>query len=146
MTRIIITGASGLVGSETLRRALDHGQVTAVTALVRRPLQISHPKLKIVIHKDFLNYDLLGDLFANHDACIWCLGISQSRVSASEYFIITHDYALAAATAAFHFNPRMVFSFVSAMGADPAGRFPLRFARVERADRVRTGKCRTIST
>jgi len=129
--RIIITGASGLIGSETLRMALDHREVSAVTALVRRPLQISHPKLEVVIHEDFLNYDQLGELFANHEACIWCLGISQSRVSATEYFIITHDYALAAARAACHFNPGMVFSFVSAMGADTAGRSPVRFAKVK---------------
>ena len=129
--RMIITGASGLVGSETLRRALDHREVSAVTALVRSPLQISHPKLEVVIHKNFLSYEQRGELFANHEACIWCLGISQSRVSANEYFIITHDYALAAARAAYHFNPEMVFSFVSAMGADPTGRIPLRFARVK---------------
>src|SRR5690349_11759517 len=96
---LLITGATGMVGSEAVRQALLDPSIQRVTALVRRPLTIQHPKLQVVLHHDFLNYVGLEDLFRRHDACLWCLGISQTQVSTAEYRRITHDFTLASARA-----------------------------------------------
>src|SRR5690349_19807852 len=97
--KIILTGATGMVGSEVLRQAIADPGISEVTAITRSSPGISHPKLSVIIHKDFLNYTGLEDVFRSHDACLWCLGISQTLVSREEYEVITYDYALAGATA-----------------------------------------------
>ncbi|HLX11205.1 MAG TPA: NAD(P)H-binding protein, partial [Bacteroidota bacterium] len=75
---ILITGATGMVGEEVVRQAILDPGIDRITALVRRPLELSHAKLEVVVHSDFLRYDGLTDLFRKCDACLWCLGISQT--------------------------------------------------------------------
>ena len=88
-----------MAGSEIIRQAIADDGITAIIALVRRPMEISHPKITEIIHKDFLNYDTVKDQFKECDPCIWCLGISQLQVSKQEYGVITYDYTIAAAKA-----------------------------------------------
>jgi len=128
---IIVTGATGTAGSEVIREALNETDIVTVTALVRRPLDIQHPKLKTIIHNDFLNYGGLEELFKSSDACIWCLGISQSLVTKEEYIKLTHDYALAAAKAMLEANPQITFMFLSGMGADSKEKSHILFAWVK---------------
>lgn len=128
---ILITGTTGLAGSEVLQAALSDDSIAQVTAITRKPLEIRHPKLKVVIHSDFLDYSGLADMFKSHDACVWCLGIAQSLVSESEYHQITHDYTLAAAKAMLAANPKMAFMFLSGMGADSNEKSRTLFARVK---------------
>jgi uncharacterized protein YbjT (DUF2867 family) len=129
--KIIITGASGTAGSETLHQALLDPEITEVIALVRKPTAVEHPKLKTIIHTDFLNYAGLETVFKNTDACIWCLGISQSKVSKDEYQVITFDYTMAAAKAMLAANPNFTFVFLSGMGADSKEKSRTIFARVK---------------
>lgn len=129
--KIIVTGATGLVGAEVLRQAILDDQIQEVTAIVRKPLDISHPKIKTVLHQDFTDYSDLSELFKNYDACAWCLGISQSQVNKEEYHIITYDYALAAAKAMLQANPAITFLFLSGMGADSTEKSNTLFARVK---------------
>jgi uncharacterized protein YbjT (DUF2867 family) len=129
---IIVTGATGLVGAEVIREAIKDDGISSITALARRPLAIpQHPKLNPVIHKEFMNYSGLEKLFAIHDACLWCLGISQSQVSKEEYHVITYDYTIAAARAMLKANPVMTFMFLSGAGADPEEKSKTLFARVK---------------
>jgi len=129
--KIIITGATGMVGSEVLRQALSDDKFEQVTAIVRKPLDIQHPKLKTVIHKDFLDYSGLASVFRDNDACLWCLGISQNAVSEKEYIVITYDYALAAAKAMLEANPSITFLFLSGEGASSTEKSRLVFGRVK---------------
>mmetsp|Transcript_7251 Transcript_7251/g.21409 ORF Transcript_7251/g.21409 Transcript_7251/m.21409 type:complete len:226 (-) Transcript_7251:559-1236(-) len=131
--KIIITGATGTAGSEVLRQALAHPGIEAVTTLVRRDTGVEHPKLTTVIHKDFSSYDAVKDQLAGHHACLWCLGISQTQVSADEYQRITHDYALAAARAFANLSPGMRFLHLSGEGADTTEKSRIRFGRVKGA-------------
>jgi len=64
--------------------------------VARKPIEFNNPKIQIVTHYDYLNYKELLTIFGDSDACIWCLGISQTKVSKEEYIRITFDYAIAA--------------------------------------------------
>jgi len=131
--KIIIFGATGLIGSECVRQAIEDKDIEQITAVTRRDLDknITSDKLNVVIHSDFLDYNALSNLFMNHQACIWALGISQNAVNESEYIKITHDYTLAAAKAISSINPDMRFVFVSGMGADSTEQSRFLFGRIK---------------
>ncbi|MBL7699749.1 MAG: NAD(P)H-binding protein [Chitinophagaceae bacterium] len=129
--KIIVTGATGTVGSEVVRQAVLDDSIEQVTLLARNRSDLVHPKIRQIIHKDFLNYNGLEDVFRESDACIWCLGISQTRVSKQDYFIITYEYAVAAANAMLLANPQITFLFLSGEGADSTEKSRVRFARVK---------------
>lgn len=128
---IIITGATGMAGSELVRQAIADESITSIIALVRRPMEIVHPKITTVIHKDFLNYDAVKDHFKKADACFWCLGISQLQVSKQQYAVITYDYAVAAAKAMLAANPGIHFVFLSGNKADRTEKSSVLFARLK---------------
>jgi uncharacterized protein YbjT (DUF2867 family) len=129
--KIIITGATGMVGSEVVRQAIADDAFEQVTLLVRRPLTISSPKLKTVLHTDFLDYSAVADTFRNNDACLWCLGISQNQVKEDEYIRITYDYAVAAGKAMLDANPNIELLFLSGEGASSTEKSRLLFGRVK---------------
>ena len=128
---LLVTGATGLVGAEVVRQAIIDDDITQVTCLVRREGAIQHPKLKYIVHNNFLDYSSLVDVFRQQDACIWALGVSQTQVSKEKYHEITHDYAVAAAKALVIANPEITFLFVSGEGADPSETSKTLFARVK---------------
>jgi uncharacterized protein YbjT (DUF2867 family) len=129
--KIIVTGATGLVGAEVIRQAIQDRNVTGITALSRKPIDIVDQKLTTIIHNDFLDYSSLSELFKKADACIWCLGVSQSQVSKEQYHTITYDYAIKAANAMLYTNPQIRFVFVSGGGADSTEQSKTLFARVK---------------
>jgi uncharacterized protein YbjT (DUF2867 family) len=128
---IILTGATGVAGSEALRVSLADAGVSRVTVLTRRPTGIVHPKLTELTLADFLDYGPVMDRLAGHDACLWCLGISQNRVTREEYERITFEYTLAAARAMASVSPALRFCFLSGRGADSQEQSRVLFARVK---------------
>jgi uncharacterized protein YbjT (DUF2867 family) len=129
--RIIVTGATGLAGSEVVRQAILDDGISGITALVRRPLAILHPKLDVVLHDNFRDYSSLTAVFAGHDACIWCLGVSQTQVREDEYIRITYEYVVTAAQAMLSANPGIALLYLSAAGADTQEKSRLLFARIK---------------
>jgi uncharacterized protein YbjT (DUF2867 family) len=127
--KLILTGATGFAGGEVLEQALADPEVERVTVLTRRPLGVTHAKLSEVVVRDFLDYSAIR--VDKADACIWCLGVSQTQVSKEEYVVITHDYAVAAATAMIAANPNLRFCFVSGRGADPSEQSSQLYARIK---------------
>ncbi len=129
--KLIITGATGMVGSEVLREALADNEIESVTVIVRRSVDINHPKLKTILHQNFLDYSSLENEFKNNDALIWCLGISQNVVSKEEYIKITYDYTVAAAKAIVQSNDALRFLFLSGRGADNTEKTKLLFGKIK---------------
>jgi uncharacterized protein YbjT (DUF2867 family) len=129
--KIILTGATGMVGSEVLKEAIADPGISHITTIVRNNPGIENPKVTTVIHKNFLDYSRLEDVFKNNEACIWCLGISQTLVSKEQYQVITYDYTLVAAKAMLKSNPAISFLFLSGSGADPKEKSRTLFARVK---------------
>ena len=128
---VILTGVTGVAGSAALRECLADPGVGRVTALTRRPLGMTHGKLVEVVTADFLDYAAMLPALAGHQACLWCLGISQTRVSPAEYERITYDFTLAGAKAMASANPELVFCFLSGRGADRAEKRRVLFARIK---------------
>jgi uncharacterized protein YbjT (DUF2867 family) len=128
-TRLVIIGATGMVGGYALRYALGHPAVGAVTAIGRRTLGISHPKLKEVLHQDFADCSALVDALSDQDAAVFCLGAYTGVVSDAELHRVTVDYTAEFARVLRTSSPAVAFSFLSGSGADPSGRSRLAFAR-----------------
>ncbi|KAB8078747.1 hypothetical protein BDV29DRAFT_165692 [Aspergillus leporis] len=140
--RLILTGATGLVGSAALNHilSLPPGQVSRLYILSRKPVPIAEnqPNVTVIEHKDFNEYspELLEKL-KGADGCIWALGISQNQVSKEEYVKITVDYPLAAAKAFSGLSDSFNFVYVSGEGAtQEPGMFTPFFGRVK-------GECET---
>jgi len=129
MKQIVIAGATGMVGGYALRYALDHPAIGRVTAIGRRTLGISHPKLQEVMHRDFSDCSALKEPLSGQDAAIFCLGAYTGAVPDAELRKVTVDHAIEFARAVHGCSPAAAFSFLSGMGADPTGRSRAAFAR-----------------
>jgi uncharacterized protein YbjT (DUF2867 family) len=127
--RLVIVGATGMVGGYALRCALDHPAVGRVTAIGRRNLGISHPKLDEVLHRDFADCSALAGTLSGQDAAIFCLGTYTGSVSDAELRKVTVDYTVEFARVLHSSSPDVAFSFLSGNGADPTGRSRMAFAR-----------------
>jgi uncharacterized protein YbjT (DUF2867 family) len=118
-----------MVGGYALRYALEDAAVGSLTAIVRRKLGISHPKLQEVLHRDFADCSALSPALSGQDAVIFCLGAYTGAVSDTELRRITVDYTIEFARVLHGSSPNAAFSFLSGSGADPTGRSRVAFAR-----------------
>jgi uncharacterized protein YbjT (DUF2867 family) len=128
-TRLVIVGATGMVGGYALRYALEHPAVKSATAIVRRKLDISHPKLNQVVHRDFADCSALAEALSAQDGAVFCLGAYTGAVSDAELQTVTVDYPIEFARVLHASSPGAAFSFLSGSGADPTGRSRMPFAR-----------------
>ncbi|KAI0394162.1 putative nucleoside-diphosphate-sugar epimerase [Xylariaceae sp. FL0594] len=137
---LILTGATGLVGSGVLDAMLKAKGVTKISILSRRPVAMAEDakdaRVNVILHKDFTNYDsAVLEQLKGARGCVWALGISQTQASKEDYVRITKDYALAASQAfqkLAHENEPFNFVYVSGHGATTEpGRFAAIFARVK---------------
>ncbi|MGA8500734.1 MAG: hypothetical protein WB762_32120 [Candidatus Sulfotelmatobacter sp.] len=127
--RLVIMGASGMVGGYALRYALGNSAVRSVTSIGRKTLGISHPKLKEVLHEDFRDCSALAETLSGQDAAVFCLGTYTGAVSDAELRTITVDYTIEFARVLHGSSPDVAFSFLSGNGADPTGRSRIPYAR-----------------
>jgi uncharacterized protein YbjT (DUF2867 family) len=129
MKRLVIVGASGMVGGYALRYALEHSSVERVTSVGRRKLGISHPKLKEVLHPNFGDCSSLAEVLSDEDAAVFCLGAYTGAVTDTGLRTITVNYTVEFARVLRGSSPDAAFSFLSGNGADPTGQSRIAFAR-----------------
>ncbi|CAL9676630.1 NAD-dependent epimerase/dehydratase family protein [Streptomyces sp. enrichment culture] len=129
--RVIVFGASGMIGYGALHASLRDDAVTEVVAVVRTPLDVAHPRLRQIVHADFTDFTAIQDELTGLDACFYCLGVSAVGRSEAEYTRVTYDYALAAARALITASPGLTFVYVSGEGTDPTGQSRQMWARVK---------------
>jgi uncharacterized protein YbjT (DUF2867 family) len=127
--RLVLVGATGMVGGYALRYALQNATVGSVTAIVRRKLDISHHKLQEVLHRDFADCSSLSQVLLGQDAAVFCLGAYTGAVSDGELRGVTVDYTTEFARVLHGSSPSAAFSFLSGSGADSTGRSRIAFAR-----------------
>jgi uncharacterized protein YbjT (DUF2867 family) len=129
--KVIITGATGMVGKGILLECLDHELISEVLVIGRNPININHPKLKQLIHKDFTAITSVKDQLKGYDACFYSLGISAAGLKEDHYKKITYDYAMALARVLYKDNPQMTFNYVSGQGTDSTEKGRMMWARVK---------------
>lgn len=127
--RLVIVGATGMVGGYALRYALEHTAIGTVISIGRRKLGISHPKLRQVLHQDFADCSALAETLLGQDAAVFCLGAYTGAVPDAELRTTTVDYTVEFARVLRASSPGAAFSFLSGSGADPTGRSRMPFAR-----------------
>jgi uncharacterized protein YbjT (DUF2867 family) len=129
--RVILFGATGMVGSGVLLECLDSPRVSAVLAVGRSSTGVHHPKLREILHQDFLHFDSIRNEFVSFDACFFCLGVSSAGMKEADYRHLTHDVTIAAASAILAVSPQLTFIYVSGEGTDSTERGRSMWARVK---------------
>lgn len=129
--KILIFGATGMVGQGVLRECLLDPDVTQVVSLGRNPTGQQHPKLYEIIHPDLYDYSNIEAELTGIDACFFCLGVSSVGMKEADYARISYDMTLAAATVLARLNPNMVFTYVSGAGTDSSEQGSVMWARVK---------------
>lgn len=129
--RVVLFGATGMLGSGALIECLAHPDVSQVLSVGRRPTGTTHAKLSEVVHDDFLEFSGLREMLRGYDACFFCLGVSSAGMREDAYRRVTRDVTLAAASVLLEVNPRLVMCFISGSGTDSTERGRVMWARVK---------------
>jgi len=127
--KVILFGATGMLGQGVLRECLLDPGVEEVLSIGRRPTGERHEKLHELLHQDFTDFAPIAGALSGYDACFFCLGISSAGMREAAYRRITYDMTMAAARVLTRLNPEMTFIYVSGAGTDAGGR--LMWARVK---------------
>lgn len=129
--KLVLFGASGMVGQGVLRECLRADDVTEVVLVVRAPTGQTHAKLREVTPKSFTDLSPLASSFTGVDACMFCLGVSAAGMPEADYTHVTYDLALAAARAIHAANSKATFIYVSGGGTDSTEKGRTMWARVK---------------
>ncbi len=129
--KVVIFGATGMVGQGVVRECLLESEVERVTAVGRSRSGVSDPKLEDLILPDLTAYDAEEDRLRGFDACFFSLGVSSAGMSESDYDNVTYKITLAAAETLVRLNPGMTFVYVSGAGTDSTERGRVMWARVK---------------
>ena len=131
MKKVIITGATGMIGKGVLLECLDHTEINEVLVIGRNSIELKHPKLVELIHQDFTNFTGIKDHLAGYDACFFCLGVSAGGMKEEQYKRITHTFTLALAKTLLDNNTEMTFNYVSGEGTYSSEKGRMMWARVK---------------
>lgn len=129
--KVILTGATGMVGRGALLECLDSPDVDKVLVVNRHTLGLSHPKLEEVLLGDFFDLASVEGKLAGYQACFFCLGVSSAGMSEEKYSHLTYDLTLGFAKAAARRSPGMTFLYVSGQGTDSTEKGRVMWARVK---------------
>ena len=129
--KVIIFGATGMVGQGVLRECLIDPGVESVLSVGRSPTGQQHPRLQEILHDNFFDFSAIEKRLTGYDACFFCLGVSSLGMDAERYRHPTYDLTMAAATTLAKLNPGMVFTYVTGRGTDSTEQGSLMWARVK---------------
>lgn len=129
--KVILFGATGMVGQGVLRECLLAPEVERVLTVGRSATGQQHEKLRELVHKDLSDFSTVEESLSGYDACFFCLGVSSAGLSEQDYRRVTYDFAMAAARTLVKLNPGMTFVFVSGAGTDSTGQGRTMWARVK---------------
>lgn len=129
--RVLLFGATGMVGQGVLRECLLDPDVTEVLAVGRSVSGQAHEKLKELVLKDFFDVSAVADRLSRHDACFFCLGVSSAGMKEEDYRRVTYDLTLGVARLLAARNSGMTFIYVSGAGTDGTGQSRAMWARVK---------------
>jgi uncharacterized protein YbjT (DUF2867 family) len=129
--RVILFGATGMVGQGVLRECLLDPGVETVLSLVRAPTARRHAKLREIVRQDLSDLSAMEDELSGYDACFFCLGVSSLGMAEPDYRRVTRDLTISVARTLASRNPAMTFIYVSGTGTDSSERGRSMWARVK---------------
>jgi uncharacterized protein YbjT (DUF2867 family) len=129
--KVIITGATGMVGEGVLIECLENKQVIEILSLSRKSCGMTHPKLKECLIPDFMNIEQYAKELSGYDACFYCAGVSSIGMNEEKFTKIIYDTTLHVAKTLSQLNPDMVFTFVTGQGTDSTEHGKIMWARVK---------------
>jgi uncharacterized protein YbjT (DUF2867 family) len=128
---IIITGSTGMIGKGVLLECLESDDIESILIINRRSLDFTHPKIKEIVHKDFLDLSSIEKKLKGYQACFFCLGVSAVGMSEAEYSRITFGITLKFAETVLKMNPEITFNYISGQGTDSSENGKMMWARVK---------------
>ena len=129
--KVIITGATGMVGEGVLFECLENPAIDQVLIINRKPYPLTHPKLQELIVPDFMKLGEHANSLKGYDACFYCAGISSVGMSEEKYTYITYDTTMSFAGTLASINPALVFNFVTGSHTDSSEKGKVMWARVK---------------
>jgi uncharacterized protein YbjT (DUF2867 family) len=129
--KVILTGATGMVGEGVLHECLNHPDVEQVLIINRKPSGVTNAKLTEIVHADLFDLASIESWLNGYNACFYCLGVSSVGMNESAYSRITYDLTLYIAGLLVRINPEMVFCYVTAGGTDRTEQGRSMWARVK---------------
>jgi len=129
--KVILTGATGMVGEGVLHVALNHPNVESVLVIGRRSCEVKHEKLKEIVLKNLFDLSSVEEQLKGYNACYFCLGVSSIGKSEPDYTRVTYDLTMSFAKTLSRLNPEMTFCYVSGVGTDSTQKGKLMWARVK---------------
>ncbi|MEU8661962.1 epimerase [Actinoplanes philippinensis] len=127
--RVIVFGATGMVGQGVLRECLLAPDVTGVLVVTRSPTGVEHPKLREIVLADLADLGPIAGELAGYDACFYCLGVSSVGMDEAAYTRVSYDLPMAAARVLAPLGDDLTFVYVSGEGTDAGSR--LMWSRVK---------------
>lgn len=129
--KVIITGATGMVGEGVMFECLQSEKISEVLIVSRRHYEMVHPKLKELIVPDFFKLDEYSENLKGFDGCFFCAGVSSVGKKEGKFTHLTYDTTLAFAKSLVKVNPNMVFTYVSGAKTDTSEKGKMMWARVK---------------
>jgi uncharacterized protein YbjT (DUF2867 family) len=129
--KVILTGATGMVGEGVLHECLNHPGIEKVLIINRKPSGMAHQKLTEIVHADFFDMSPIRSSLKGYDACFFCLGVSSIGMKEPEFKKYTYDLTLHFATVVAETNPDLEFSYISGTGTDSSEKGRTMWARVK---------------
>ncbi len=129
--KVILFGATGMVGQGVLRECLAAPDVERVLSVGRSPAGVTHPKLGEIVTKDLFGLSSHAPALSGFDACFFCLGVSSAGMAEPDYRRVTRDLTVAVAGVLVKESPGLTFVYVSGAGTDSTERGRSMWARVK---------------
>ncbi|TVY00380.1 NAD-dependent epimerase/dehydratase family protein [Cohnella terricola] len=129
--RVIIFGATGMIGQSVLRECLLDEKVQEIVTIGRNRTGQQHQKLNEIELNDLTNLSSIENKITGFDACFYCLGVSSTGMNEEEYTRITYDITLSVASTLSGLNPQITFVYVSGSGTDSSENGRTMWARVK---------------
>ena len=129
--KVLLTGATGMVGEGVLLECLRNPAVTEVAVITRRPIGRQAPKLREIIVPDFNRMADFSVQLHPFDTCFFCAGVSSVGMDEASYIAVAHDTTLTVARVLLEVNPGMVFIYVSGKSTDSTAQGRVMWARVK---------------
>lgn len=129
--KVIITGATGMVGEGVLQECIANPQVEKILLINRKPSRYSDAKIEEILLPNINDLSSVTDKLNNFDACYFCAGVSSVGMNEENYTKLTYNLTIDFAKSLAQLNPNMTFCYVSGTGTDSTEKGRQMWARVK---------------